>query len=635
MQEKSSSLLSSFWSAGARFSAAESCLKYQLAFDDPYGHYLTVKLSLENVAAGQQFALPAWIPGSYMVRDFAKHVVAVTAEADGCACELAMVDKSTWVLDQACQTLTVSLRIYAFDDSVRAAWFDEQRAFVNGTSCFLRVIGREDWPCQLEVVAPSHSALQNWRLATALDVLDAPEWGFGLFQADDYHALVDHPLEAGEFELIGFAVADVPHVMLLSGSYAAVEFNRQRLADDLSRICLQHIQRFEPESQQAPFSRYLFLTYVTPAGYGGLEHRNSTALVCAEKDLPVGAGSAEPDAAYQQFLGLCSHEYFHSWNVKRITPEAFQQPDYQRENYSVQLWAFEGITSYYDDLTVLQADCIKPQDWLSTFAQIISRVYRGSGRLGQSLTESSFTTWTRFYQQDANAPNAIVSYYAKGALAALCLDLKLRLLSAGALTLDDVMRALWQRHGLPLKAVPEDGIENLVLTMLADHSPAAVEEMRAFFDLALRSTADLPLAGLLAEFAVGLDWRAAASATDKGGAAAEEWRVWLGCLWKPVAAELELTRVDNDSPAYRAGLSVKDRLVAINGFRVSADWIQQQCLSAAPGTSWDVALFRGGRLMQKTVYLDAAPKTTAMLSLLQPTETTEAALRNRQGWLQC
>lgn len=635
MQENQSSLLSSFCLAAVKKPAAGPVLRYQLAFDDPYGHYLNVKLWLEDVDAGQQFSLPVWIPGSYMVRDFARHIVAVTAEADGVACDLPMLDKSTWVLQQACQSLCISLRVYAFDDSVRAAWFDEQRAFVNGTACFLRVVGREQWPCELEVLAPSHPALADWRLATGMDVLEAPEWGFGRFQADDYHALVDHPLEAGEFELIAFHVADVPHVMLLSGSYAAVEFNRQRLADDLSRICLQHIQRFEPESEQAPFSRYLFLTYVTPAGYGGLEHRNSTALVCAEKDLPTGTSSAEPDAAYQQFLGLCSHEYFHSWNVKRITPEAFQTPDYQRENYSVQLWAFEGITSYYDDLTVLQADCIKVQDWLSTFAQIISRVYRGSGRWGQSLTESSFTSWTRFYQQDANAPNAIVSYYAKGALAALCLDLKLRLLSAGALTLDDVMRALWQRHGLLLKAVPEDGIEKLVLTMLADHAPAAVEEIQEFFNLALRSTEDLPLAELLAEFGLRLDWRAAASVTDKGGAAAEQWRAWLGCLWKPVGTELELTRVDNDSPAYRAGLSVKDRLVAINGFRVSADWIQQQCLSAAPGTSWDVTLFRGGRLMQKTVYLDAAPKTTAVLSLLTSEETTASALDNRKGWLQC
>ncbi len=635
MQEKQSSLLSAYWLAAVKEPSAEPVLRYQLAFDDPYGHYLTVKLYLEDVQAGQQLSLPVWIPGSYMVRDFAKHVVGISAEADGAACELSMLDKSTWVITEAYQSLCINMRVYAFDDSVRAAWFDEQRAFVNGTACFLRVAGREHWPCELEVLTPSHPALANWRLATGLDVLEAPEWGFGRFQADDYHALVDHPLEAGEFELIGFDVAEVPHVMLLSGSYAAVDCNQQRLADDLSRICLQHIQRFEPQANTAPFSRYLFLTYVTPAGYGGLEHRNSTALVCAEKDLPSGASDAAADASYQQFLGLCSHEYFHSWNVKRITPEAFQQPDYQRENYSVQLWAFEGITSYYDDLTVLQADCINVKDWLTTFAQIISRVYRGTGRLGQSLTESSFTTWTRFYQQDANAPNAIVSYYAKGALAALCLDLKLRLLSAGALTLDDVMRALWQRHGLPLTAVPEDGIENLVLTMLADCAPATVAEMQGFFELALRSTVDLPLAELLAEFAVRLDWRAAASATDKGGVEAEPWRVWLGCLWKSVGTELELTRVDNDSPAYKAGLSVKDRLVAINGFRVSADWIQQQCLSAAPGTSWELTLFRGGRLMQKTVCLDAAPKTTAVLSLLAPEETTAAALDNRKGWLQC
>ena len=633
MQQSELGLLSSFWSSGLKSPLSGRFNQYELSFEDPFGHYLRVKLRVTEVPAGQQFALPVWIPGSYMVRDFAKHVVSASAEADGQAIALRMLDKSTWVVDQDCQQLCLDFLIYAFDDSVRAAWFDEQRAFVNGTSVFPRVVGREKWPCEVVIPTPVHAALSDWRLATGLDVVEAPEWGFGTFAAESYDALVDHPIEAGDFDLCAFEACGVPHVILLSGNHAAVATNKKRLCADLEKICTQHVARFEPETQRAPFERYLFITYITENGYGGLEHRNSTALVCAERDLPVGAEDKKPTPEYQQFLGLCSHEYFHSWNVKRIIPEAFAQPDYQRENYSVQLWAFEGITSYYDDLGVLQAGCIKPADWLVTFGQIMTRVYRGSGRHGQSVSESSFTTWTRFYQQDANAPNAIVSYYAKGAIVALCLDLKLRLLSAGALSLEDVMRSLWQTYGVTGVGVPEQGIEQLMLERLAACAPDAVEEMQAFIEMALRGTADLPVAELLAEFAVTLDWRAMASNQDKGGSTAEEWRVWAGFVAKPAGKELELARVDNDSPAHKAGLSLKDRLVAINGYRVSADWVQQQLLTAVPGEKWDMTLFRGNQLLQKTLQLEAAPKTTAVLALAEA--ATEEQLARRKEWLGC
>lgn len=633
MQQSELGLLSAFWQAGVCQPPSKPRLQYQLSFEDPYGHYLGVKLSLQDVKAGQRFLLPVWIPGSYMVRDFAKHIVSVTAEAEGKAVSLTMLDKSSWQLEADYAQLSINLRVYAFDDSVRAAWFDERRAFINGTSCFLRVEGREDWPCELEVLAPSHAALNNWRLATGLAVLDAPEWGFGRFWAEDYAALIDHPLEAGCFELLAFTAEGCPHVVLLSGNQDALQLNQARLLADLQRICSQQIGLYEPDTKQAPFSRYLFLTYVTANAYGGLEHRNSTALVCAQNDLPTLADDEKPRPQYQQFLGLCSHEYFHSWNVKRITPAAFQQPNYQAENYSQQLWAFEGITSYYDDLSVLRAGCISSEDWLNTLGQTVTRVYRGAGRHGQSVADSSFTAWTRFYQQDANAANAIVSYYAKGALLALCIDLKCRLLSQGRLCLDDLMRGLWRAHGKTGVAVPEAGIEELLLDLLSQRAPEAVVEMQAFLQAAIYGTEDLPLAELLTQFGLGLRWRAAAAINDKGGSEAEAWRVWLGCSWKDEGRELLLQRVDNDSPAHRAGLSVNDRLVAINGFRVSADWIQQQCLAAAPGEVWQITLFRGNRLIEKTLTLEAAPKTTALIELM-PEPSTEALAR-RQEWLQC
>lgn len=632
MQDSGQHIQSSFFSNGRISELSGNFLHYEVSFADPYGHYLEVDLSLAEVAAGQIFALPVWIPGSYMVRDFAKHVVRVSAQADGEAVALNMIDKSRWQLPQSCKTLVISLRIFAFDDSVRAAWFDERRAFVNGTSVFLRVEGREDWPCRVTLHPPTHPALVGWRLATMLGVINAPDWGFGDYGADNYHHLVDCPIEAGHFDVYGFEACGVPHVMLFAGVQSAVTLDSERLLADVTSICESHIRRFEPQTQQAPFQRYLFLTHVTAAGYGGLEHRDSTALVCSVKDLPA-KGETAATANYRQYLGLCSHEYFHSWNVKRIAPQAFAQPNYQAENYSTQLWAFEGITSYYDDLGVLQAGAMTPAQWLETFGQTVTRVYRGSGRHGQSLVDSSFTTWTRFYQQDANAPNAIVSYYAKGALVALAVDLKLRLLSNGQLTLEDVMRALWQQYGKPQHGLGEAVIESLVVDMAATQGDAVAAEMTEFLEQALRGTQDLPLAALLAEFAVELQWRAASSQSDKGGKEEVAWRVWSGLYVEPVGKELMVRRVDNDSPAHKAGISVGDALIAVNGYRAEQEWLQKQYVQAAPGEQWQLAVFRGNSLMQKSLELEMAPKTTAVLCLMS--DASEAALARRQEWLAC
>lgn len=628
MQQHNLRILETFWTNGHILPIEGKKLRYELDLFDPYGHYLDVTLHLAEVFAGQQFALPVWIPGSYMVRDFAKHVISVSAEADGQPVALEMIDKSTWQLEQDCAELSITLRIFANDNSVRAAWFDERRAFINGTSVFLRPIGREQEPCSLKVQAPKHPALANWRMASGLDVIKAPAWGFGEFAASDYHSLVDHPLECGEFELFGFEACGVPHVMLLSGEIDVSQYDLERLATNLTAICENHIKRFEPETAEAPFNRYLFQTNVTANGYGGLEHRNSTALVCARKHLPL-RGVEAADEFYQEFLGLCSHEYFHSWNVKRIAPAAFLRPDYQAENYSTQLWAFEGITSYFDDLGVYQSGCMDVQAWMKAVGQIITRVYRGIGREGQTLTESSFTAWTRFYQQDANATNAIVSYYAKGALFALSLDLTMRLHSNNQQNLEQLMRALWQRYGLTAQGVAEDDIENLAYELM----PAHKVELKVLFDQGLRSTKDLPLQDLLQEFGVALQWRAAAAVDDKGGVDKAAWRVWTGMYWRQQGEELELMRVDNNSPAHNSGLSVKDRISAVNGYRPNAAALEKQLLLLEPGAVWNLQVFRGDYLLQKELRLEAAPRTTGWLSLM--TDLTEQQQLNRMAWLQC
>ncbi|MGL6041255.1 MAG: M61 family metallopeptidase, partial [Deefgea sp.] len=327
------------------------------------------------------------------------------------------------------------------------------------------------------------------------------------YRAENYDELIDHPVEMADFTELKFLACGVPHRMVISGRHQA---DLTRLASDLQKICEYQIQFF---GEPAPFKEYLFLTLALGDGYGGLEHRSSTALICKRSDLPL-PHEKEIKPGYLQFLGLCSHEYFHSWNVKQIKPAAYAPYDLQQENYSRLLWAFEGITSYYDDLTLVRTGLISQQTYLDLLSHTISSVERGHGRRVQNLEEASFDAWVKYYRQDENSPNALVSYYAKGALFALCLDLTIRRESSGTKSLDDVMRALWQQFGRPF-SVKQQGISESEWESFAQQVTGI--DLSNLFELGLRSTVDLPLRELLTEIGVNWQQRGAVSSIDKGG----------------------------------------------------------------------------------------------------------------------
>jgi predicted metalloprotease with PDZ domain len=404
---------------------------YRLRLARPQAHLFSVALEIAAPAAqGQTVSVPAWIPGSYMIRDFARNVVGISAHSGGEPVAITKLDKQTWQCAACDGALRIDYEVYANDLSVRGAHFDGTRAFFNGTSVFLKVHGQEQVG---HVVELDGGECATWQVATTLPALDAQPWGFGTYRAADYDELIDHPVEIGTFRRVDFSARGVPHTMVLTGHAA---YDEVRLGAALTRICEQHIDMF---GAPAPMQRYLFLALVLDDGYGGLEHRASSSLHVARDSLPL-AETARHDTRYIEFLGLVSHEYFHTWNVKRIKPAAFVPFDLSRETHTELLWAFEGITSYYDDLVLARCGLVDRREYLKLLARVITRVQRGAGRLRQSVAESSFDAWTKFYKQDENAPNAIVSYYAKGALVALALDLKLRLITAGRHSLDDLMR---------------------------------------------------------------------------------------------------------------------------------------------------------------------------------------------------
>jgi len=608
-------------------------IRYRIQPRHPEAHFFEVECTVADPdPAGQRFALPAWIPGSYMIREFAKHIVSIHAESRGVPVKLAKTDKHTWRAAPCGGPLTVSTEVYAWDLSVRGAHLDTTHGFFNGTSVFLQVLGKEDRTCEVEIVPPPGRRYASWRVASSLGRAGARPFGFGAYFADDYDELIDHPVEMGAFVHAGFSAGGVPHEIVITGRQRA---DLERLERDLKRMCEQHLRFWHGSATgrlsggPPPMDRYVFLVTAVGEGYGGLEHRASTALVCSRDDLPRPGAKAATES-YRTFLGLASHEYFHTWNVKRIKPQAFTPYALDRENYTALLWAFEGITSYYDDLALARCGLLAPDQYLETLGRSITQLLRTPGRRRQTVAESSWDAWIKFYRQDENAPNAIVSYYGKGSLVALCADLLIRGRTGGRRSLDDVMRALWRRYGRPGIGVPEDGVERLAEEVTG-------VRLRAFFDRALRSTAELPLEPLLATVGVEMEVRAAESATDRGGrpaaksAAPLAARVTLGARTAGEGNDLKLTHVFDGGPAQAAGLAAGDVVVALDGLRVTPATLDALLAPRRPGDTVRVHAFRRDEMHEMAVRLAAPPEDTCFLRYAK--KAGAGALRLRRGWL--
>jgi predicted metalloprotease with PDZ domain len=592
--------------------------QYHIVPLDPHAHLYQVSVTVVDPdPAGQRFRLPSWIPGSYLIREFARHFVHVRAEAESGEITVTKEAKDVWRVAPCFGPLTVIAQVYAYDLSVRTAYLDATRGYFNGTAVFLCPQGREDAPCTVDI-APPDAAFGDWRVATTLPAVVAAPYGFGRYRAENYDELIDHPVETGTFATATFMAGGAQHDIAVTGH---VEADLPRLAQDLTRVCQWQIDLFGgAPGSAAPVDRYLFQVMAVGEGHGGLEHRASTSLLCRRDELPR-PGVAEISDDYLAFLGLASHEYFHTWNVKRIKPLAFSPYDLTRENYTRQLWAFEGITSYYDDLALVRCGLIPPARYLELVGRGITTVLRAPGRLTQSVAESSFDAWIKFYRQDENTPNAGVSYYAKGALVALALDLTLRL--QGRVSLDDLMRALWMRHGHPGIGVPEDAIEKLA-------SELAGVDLADFFTRYVFGTEDLPLTRLLDEFGVSFHLRAASGPKDRGGKAAsgDAPRNTLGAR---IGADLKLTHVFRGGPAGRAGLSAGDTLVAIDGVRATPDMLAALLERPRSGKPLAVHAFRRDELRTFAVELGAAPVDTVYLSLIA--DPPASAKLRREAWL--
>jgi len=596
-------------------------IEYTVRIADVNRHLFEVDCCVGGISGGEIFEFPSWIPGSYLLREYARHVVGAQAlDPQGRPQPLEKIAHNAWRCRSDADALTLRLLVYALDPSVRGAYLDARRGYFNGPCLFARPRSKPDSSVRLRLEAPRHAGQRRWSVATAMTPVDTNARGFGVYEARDYDELLDHPFEIGEFDRVEFAVHGVPHSLVVAGSH---DGDLERVAADIQRLCSIQIRFF---GEPPPFDRYVFLCVTASSGYGGLEHRYSSSLMFHRDDLPRHGGEPATQR-YLKMLSLASHEYFHTWHVKRTRPAAFVPYRLDERNHTRALWVFEGITSYYQDRFLLRSGLLEQQDYLRRLSEIVSSVWRVPGRQMQSLADSSFDAWDKLYKPDANSPNAGVSYYSKGAIVALALDLEIRLRHDSRTSLDTVVQALWREFGAKDIGVPEDGFERLAREFAGD-------ELAEFFQYAIRGTQDPPLRDLFAQFGIDMQLEPTApmpaEPSASGSVAAA--RLWIGVMPKRAADGVECVTVLSDGPAQEAGMNPGDVIVALARRKVSCDNLDGLLSRYGAGDRVMVSAFRGDELLDFQLTLQAAPLRYCHLQFEH--SATAAQIARRDGWLQ-
>lgn len=549
-------------------------------------HIYKVHLSFTATSGHQELKLPVWIPGSYMVREFSKQIISVNPIDTNHVVN--QINKNTWNITGLNIGSLVELEylVYAYEYGIRTAFLDFNRGYFNPTSVCLTVAGNEASPHT--VIFEELPA--NWQVATGLkNITDTS------YVAANYDELIDSPFELGKFERITFNVAGVPHYLVLSG--VIPEFDRERIITDMTKVCEFQIKMF---GGTAPYDDYTFILNLSGEIYTGLEHRNSTLLMAPYYALPNLAKTNDTD--YHKLMGLISHEFFHTWNVKRIKPKVFTPYDLDQENYTKLLWWFEGVTSYYDDLVLYRTGVITQEQYLQLIVDALNNVYKFAGVKLQSLANSSLTSWIKYYRQDENSPNSIVSYYVKGSLVALCLDLLIR--KNSAYSLDDVMLHLYKEWCSNPVGIGENEIPHLI-------KAATGVDLNDFIHLATETVAEIPFADIFAEYGLDLISLQADSHQDSGKYTKDKleqsnnsFKADLGMKLEKQALGYLVKNVYKDGSGGKNGFAAGDLLIAIN--RVKLSNLELQLAFYASGEVVKISLFRQEQLLEINLKLEAS-----------------------------
>jgi predicted metalloprotease with PDZ domain len=579
-------------------------VQYRLSFRQADSHRVDIELSVPTDGQAEiELMIPVWTPGSYLVREYARQIEQVTAVSGSTQRELVIQkkDKNHWTVGCRDESeVMVRYTLYCREMSVRTNWVEREFAFLTGAATFLTRSDMLDNPHVVRM-----DALPNWpNIATSLDQPDSKDlW---LRSAADYDDLVDSPILLGNIDIQSFEVGGAKHHLATIGGESL--WDTKIAVRDVAKIVEQE-QAFWKET---PYKEYWFLNLATE-GAGGLEHNNNCVLM-------TGRWAQRQKAKYLDWLGLVSHEFFHTWNVRRLRPKVLQQYDYNQEQYLQELWVAEGVTSYYDDLIVARTGLFTPKEYLDRLSKNISAVQLAPGRLVQSLTDSSFDSWIKFYRPDENANNSRISYYLKGALVGMLLDVELRRRTQDEKSLDDLMRSLWEKHR-------DTGYTNEDVAAIAKE--LCGESLDDWLAKALKSSDELDYSKMLEWF--GLEWKAREPDKNTTPDTPPFGNVYAGLELKADQGKSIVDKVARESPAAKAGIQSGDELISFDGFRVGTDTWSERLSLYRPNDSGSCLVARRGKIVELTLKLGAQPENSwTLVRIESPSEEQESHWR---AWL--
>jgi len=588
-------------------------ISFTVAMTRPHTHLFDVNIAIKRTTDGPQeelLVMPVWTPGSYLVREFARHVQDFTAaNAAGQPLKWEKTNKDTWrVVTNGAREWHATYRVYANELSVRTSELNSSHAFWNNANLLMYLEGFLKSPSTVRVLAPD-----VWKVATGLPAVPGLK---NTFRAENFDVLYDSPFEASNFKTLVFNVKGVPHRIVIDGEG---NYDPERMRRDVQKIVETQVELMGGE---VPYRDYTFILHLRSDAGGGLEHLNSTALGYPRFGFRIRSGeratSAAPNASqtperdYRGFLSLVSHEFFHLWNVKRIRPDALGPFDYTQENYTKVLWVAEGITDYYADLVLRRAGLITESEFLAATARSMQSLQNTPGRLEQSVEESSFDAWIKYYRQDENSINSQISYYDKGALLGLLLDLEIRKRASGAKSLDDVMRYLYAEFFKKNRNYGPVDFQKACELM-------AGSSLEEFFNKYVRGKEELDYNAALEAAGLRLDTSAGAGGVFFGADVVQE------------DDRLMVRRVYAGSPAYEQGLNAGDQIVALDNMRVKRDFFEARMAEKKPGDLISLTIFRFDDL--STLRIKLGERREGTYRIVRLPAATEAQNRIYRGWL--
>lgn len=576
---------------------AADTIRHSIRFPNPETHYAEVEVVVPTGSRDSiDLMMAVWTPGSYLVRDYSGKVESEQATTlDGRALPFHKSSKNRWTVETTGQdSVRFTYRLYCREMSVRSNWVEADFAIIVGAATFFTVAAEEggfiDAAHEVTLELPSawgdsHSSLARTEAT---------------YRAADFHELLDTPIVAGNLAEYAFDVDGVPHTLVNLGEGGV--WDGPRSAADVETITRAEIDFWGG----TPYANYSYLNAITEAR-GGLEHKSSTLVMASRY-------ATETRDAYLGWLYLISHEFFHTWNVKRLRPIELSDFDYERETYTTGLWVAEGLTSYYDPLIVLKAGLSTREEYLKELSRELGVLESTPGRLTQSLTASSFDAWVKFYRRSENTANSVVSYYGKGALVGWLLDVEIRRLTNDEKSLDDVMRLAYERYS------GDTGYTQQQFRDVA--SEVAGSDLSAWISERVDQPGEL-------SYDTALEWFGLRFAPPKED---EEPTAWLGITTQQVDGRLTAVTVIRDSPAHKAGINPEDEILAINGYRIPANGLVDRLKSFSPGDELTVLVSRRERILGLTVDAGTAPSETRWKLEVDP-EATEDQTQHLDTWM--